>query len=35
MAIIPLKSMQQEANLTVAGKAANVVSTVLLDAPMT
>ena len=35
MAIIPLKSMQQEANLTVAGKAANVVSTVLLNPPMT
>ncbi len=32
MAIIPLKSMQHEVNLTVAGKVANVVSTVLLDA---
>ena len=31
MAIIPLKSMQQEVNLTVAGKVAKVVSTVLLD----
>jgi folate-binding protein YgfZ len=35
MAIIPLKSMQQEANLTVGGKAANVVSTVLLETLMT
>ncbi len=35
MAIIPLKSMQKKANLTVAGKAANVVSTVLLNTPMT
>ena len=35
MAIIPLKSIQKEANLTVAGKAANIASTVLLDTPMT
>tara|TARA_A200000159_G_scaffold86584_1_gene80122 strand:+ start:438 stop:1436 length:999 start_codon:yes stop_codon:yes gene_type:complete len=35
MAIIPLKSMQQKSNLTVAGKAANVVSPVLLDTLMT
>tara|TARA_Y100001933_G_C18930591_1_gene535147 strand:+ start:90 stop:1088 length:999 start_codon:yes stop_codon:yes gene_type:complete len=35
MAIIPLKSMQQEANLTVGGKSANVVSTVLLETLMT
>jgi folate-binding protein YgfZ len=35
MAIIPLKSMQQEANLTVGGKAANVVSTVLLETLIT
>jgi len=31
MAIIPLKSMQQKSNLTVAGKAVKVVSPVLLD----
>ena len=35
MAIIPLKPMQQKSNLTVAGKAANVVSPVLLDTLMT
>ena len=35
MAIIPLKSMQQKSNLTVAGKAANVVSPVLLDTLVT
>ena len=35
MAIIPLKSMQQKSKLTVAGKAANVVSPVLLDTLMT
>ena len=35
MAIVPLKSMQQEVNLTVAGKAANLASTALLDALMT
>ena len=34
-AIVPLKSMQQKSNLTVAGKAANVVSPVLLDTLMT
>ena len=35
MAIIPLKSMQQKSNLTVAGKAANVVSPILLDTLVT
>ena len=35
MAVIPLKSMQQEANLTVGGKPANVVYTVLLETLMT
>ena len=35
MAIIPLKSVRQEANLTVGGKPANVVSTVLLETLMT